>query len=425
MAGDFYYKNLAWPLKYFAADSTDGTSYNTCMNVKDAYKCTLDDLGVGYTNSNTSFKGIKLITGTSTLKGLWGSREWIHPSFTTSGSNKFAHVGCAPLFDTNDNTYHSGIRNDALSGTSYLCVTYYDNQLYYAKPSSATVPTSWTKAGVGCYANVVIVHMCGGGGGGGGGSTSNPVIGTSYACGGGGGGGGGWQIFLYRFDPASTSSNKTVLCFTVGAGGAGGAGASEKGSGGNGTAGGTTYCRLNSFSGTVIAQCTGGSGGNGGVYNASSKAGGSGGLASGPAAGRTDSVSVCYHHGKSGGGGKGGSSSGKTKGGDGGSFGGTTFTFDPVCDGYTSTWKGFGAPADEVPDKTLSKGGGGGGASAISMGDSLHLGDIAKFGLGGQGGCATCYDTSGEWSGAGTAGYGGIVEVEYSGCSSTKADMDA
>ena len=419
----FYYKNLAYPITYFAANSTDGSTVCTYMTVKADYKSTLDARDVGFYNGNTTWQGVKYNSDSSVLGGIWGGRPWITPGFTCSGSNKFAHVGTAPLYDTNVNMYQSGVRNRSTS-TCYMCVTYYNNKLYWAKPTSATAPTSWTEVSFGNYANVVLISMCGGGGGGGGGSTSNPVIGTSYACAGGGGGGGGWQMFLYKFDPNATSSNKTVLCFTIGAGGSGGSGASEKGSGSKGTQGGTTYCRLNSFSGTVIAQCTGGYGGNGGVYDASSKAGGSGGLASAPS-GRTDAVSVCYHHGKAGGAGYGLSSSGKKAGGNGGNFGGTTLTMSPVCDNATLPRAGYGTDGLAAPDKTLAVGGGGGGASAISQGSSLQIGDMAYIGLGGQGGVAQCYDTSGEWSGAGTAGYAGIVEVIYEGSYKTLAEIDA
>jgi hypothetical protein len=422
--GSIIYKNLAYPITYFAASSLDSDSLNTCMVVKDAYKSTLDNMNVGFFNGNTDWYGVKYNTDSSVLKGIWGGRPWITPGFTTSGSNKFAHVGTAPLYDTNCNKYQSGIRNRSTS-TCYLCVTYYDNKLYWAKPTSATVPTSWTEASFGNYANVVLISMCGGGGGGGGGSTSNPLIGTSYACAGGGGGGGGWQLFLYKFDPASTSSNKTILCFTIGAGGAGGAGASEKGSGGKGSQGGTTYCRLNSFSGTVIAQCTGGYGGNGGVYDASSKAGGAGGLASTPSSSRTDSVSVCYYHGKGGGAGYGLSSSGKKAGGNGENFGGTTIKMQPVCEDTKIPRIGYGTPGLAAPDKTLAVGGGGGGASAISQGTTLQIGDLATIGLGGEGGVAQCYDSSGEWSGAGASGYSGIVEVIYEGAYKTLAEIDA
>ena len=58
MTANHYYTNLAYPLTYFAADSTDGTSVNTYMTVKDAYKSTLNDLGVGFTIPSTNtFKG--------------------------------------------------------------------------------------------------------------------------------------------------------------------------------------------------------------------------------------------------------------------------------------------------------------------------------------------------------------------------------
>lgn len=171
MAGSIIYKNLAYPITYFAASSGDSDSLNSYMKVNAAYKSTLDNMNVGFFNGNTTWHGVKYNADSSVLKGIWGGRPWITPGFTTSGSNKFAHVGTAPLYDTNCNMYQSNVRNRSTS-TCYMCVTYYNNKLYWAKPTSATVPTSWTEVSFGNYANVVLISMCGGGGGGGGGASA-------------------------------------------------------------------------------------------------------------------------------------------------------------------------------------------------------------------------------------------------------------
>ena len=396
--------------------------------IKSAYKSNLTGLynssigGFKFANSSDDkYQGILYQTDSSLFKGIWASIPWEVPGFNFNAvGQKFAKPGCAPIPSLgNAGVWAGGLRQIATSGTAYMCVTYFDNCIYYTKPTSATIATNqagWTRWSSGDDCNVIIVFCVGGGGGGGGGATSNPLIGFSYCGSGGGGGGGGATAFFYRFDPAATFSTKRVLCFTVGAGGNGGAGKTEnKGSGAAGSNGGQTICRENSFTASAsVCAVNGGTGGKGGSLS-TAVASSAGGIA-GSVSSNANAALIWNINGTNSGGGKQMKDTNVNYAGNNGkNFADSAlFPFNPVGEGIKIRIgdRGTGQSGNAAPSGEIGLGGGGGGASVFSQGAfaPYSSGEHVHIGLGGNGGDAWTNGSSDEGAGSGTkGGPGGVI----------------
>lgn len=392
-------------------------------DLKSDYIIALNDSGVGFIDDTYEPSYVKYQS--NVFGGTWASRQWTPPYYTFAKNNVIAAGGTAPLPRKSWTTAlpsNAQVGSTSSSNPTYMCLTFYNNNLYVAYPTSATVPDSsgFTPRASTLGANVVIITLCAGGGGGGGGWSNNGALKKRRAHAGSGGGGGAWARFIYKFDINATSGNKTVLCFTIGSYG-------KKGSVGSaGTSGGDTTVRLNSFSGSLLCKCGGGQGGSAGEEDVVEKAGGIGGRVS-----DTATNSTTFYLVQSISGGQGGTAYGKTSGegssygGDGKNAGGGTsgpsFSFSPVCNSWTPTKQGEGQDGVAPPTRAdgtsyhLSYGGGGGGASAQSRAHSKNsgFGDVAVLGLGGNGGSAHASDTSAHGVDAAEDGGPGFAYFEH------------
>ena len=226
-------------------------------------------------------------------------------------------------------------------------------------------------------------------GGGGGGATS-----TTSANGQAGGGGGGGALMWRN---GYTVSSGDVLYVTVGEGGSGGTYTTGTGGGGNddGTAGGDSYVRLNSHSGTIIARA---GGGGKGEFD------GNGGDARFPNAGIEYSSTY----------GGGGSVSG---GGNGGEGGAGQPGFASGGGGGAGGYSGDGGRGQNGqlsnPEsiRTAGQGGGGGGGGASNSTGTTPTtaggGGVGIYGQGTSGGTATSSNTASQSAIQSFAGSGG------------------
>ena len=247
---------------------------------------------------------------------------------------------------------------------------------------SGTFDPSTLTAMVGYQVYLANVLMVAGGGGAGSGVDSPS---NAYDMqGGGGGGGGGFKLFQYTLNG--------IQSYHVGTGGLGGAIPSYNVTpGNNGQTGDSTFFD--------IYLCTGGPGGNGGRFNASSAF--------------VSTVAGGYPNGGTGG----GSDSTNYRTGD---SGGSSTFISIICPDGTLTAGGFsGGPGAGPHGSYYAGGGGGGGASAIGVGAgpsfSTNLDNHglngAYYGSGASGG-SDDYNGS-QYQGVGGNGADGIMIIYY------------
>jgi hypothetical protein len=330
----------------------------------------------GFPQGATVYYSIATVSG-SALTGSDFDTGSLTGSFTVD-ENGTGTISITPVGDgvAENNTSKIQIRRDSVSGeilgeSATLTMTDADlivsgqQNFTSTGQSTFTVPTGVTSV------NFLLI------GGGGGGSAS--TLSSNGVSGGGGGGGAlSWRNG-YTVTPGQT------LYITVGSGGSGGSSSSNN----NATAGGDSYVRIGSHSGTIVGRAGGGAKG---LYNATT------GFASGGV-----NYSSTYGGGGSvsggGNGGKGGCGSNGNTGGGGGGAG-----------GYSGQG-GQGSQGTAYNETGGWGGGGGGGTGANSLTSAVTFGGggVGILGEGTSGGAGhTTYNKQGSPGSGGTnQTYGG------------------
>jgi hypothetical protein len=251
------------------------------------------------------------------------------------------------------------------------------------------------------WATLIVAAIFAAGGGGGSGRCGD--AGTAR-FGGGGGASGGWTEVTIPASVARLYSN--VLTIVVGAGGAGAAGVSTANT--SGSAGGTGENSSILAAGTMLANATGGSPGNGGTTTAGNGGAAAAGLYNGGVGGNSAIVALTNptsnNNASTGGGGGGGiDTSNVAQAGAFGGFFGRSFTGanDRASGGAVPGGNGGVAPERPIH---LPQGGGGGGAGNAS-GAGGNGGNGNPTAGGGGGGAALTGFTSGA---GGSGGHGKI-----------------